>query len=776
MWLSKIKNKKFQMLLIGIVVLVSSMMLTSAFEIIMNIDKPINELIKETNAPTVYAIVSGVADTDKEVSNIKNVFQKDPDVKKVLTAQNVKYITSKIMAGKKEIELSTKLFMRYKDGEFGKIKFLKGKKSLKDGECFITSIIAQTYKLSLGDFITVKAPKGDIKLKVVGIYSDAYSVSSFMDVDRFYVSENQLNDIAGYVTRIITVYGKDGANSDSIVKNYRENINRQMPVSLIDISVAKLSAETVNKILGAFTGAFAIIILLVSTIVIRASILDSIAKEYKIIGTYKTIGYSSQTIMSIYMKAYSFIVIIFAFIGAILSGFITKYILGSSFKVYGIDFNVVQIYPMLITVAFITVLMLGVIYSIVRKTKSISPVEVFRMGMPVNNKKGTALKSIETKFTPMSQALRKMFYYKKLSIILFSVLFACSYMVDFSIVNYSDLSVFCKNSTFWCGIDDAQFRIRIKDTNKSPEVDDWIKNSDKVKNCAKASFEYPKIVISKDEINGSGSLLSQVYDTYGGDIKEEVIEGKNPENENETSVSKKLLEKTHKKLGDYISMYINGTKKDLLITGTYQSMINNGMSIRVLESTVKSTDESYVNDTISFNLKNPKDYDSFKKAVKDKFKSALDVEKSTETFSSMLGGSLIPMKASLTPFIITVIIVGAVNVFSIIFLMNMNSRKESCIYKAIGYNTFDLIKGNLFYILMLAVAAIIISIPVFCVTFSRTMNLMMSTFGIYDYPADIRPQLLAAGSIASIAVYILCTLISSLSIVKLKIQELNEVG
>ncbi|WP_234117531.1 ABC transporter permease [Clostridium hydrogenum] len=774
MWLNKIKNKKLQMFLIGLVVLVSSLMLTAALGIIISVDKPMSELIKDTNAPTLYAIVPGVNDLDRQALNAKKVFEKNAEVKKVAIAERVKVIRSKIMDNNKEIKLSTKFFMTYKDGEFGSLKFLKGGSSLQDGQCFITSIIAQTYKLSLGDYITIENPDSKTKLKITGIYSDAYSVSSFMDVDRFYVSKNQLQSIYGIPVKLVTVYARDGGSCDNIVKYYRKNTNIQIPISLVDINRAKISAEIMNEIIGAFVCAFAIIILLVSAVVIRASILDSIAKEYKTIGVYKAIGYSANTIMNIYMKAYSFIVIIFAVIGSFLASFFINAMLSSNFKVYGEKFNTFEVVPIIVTLAFVIILMLSSIYGVIKRTKNISPVEVFRIGMPVNNKKGTTLKIIETKFTPISQALRKIFYYKKLSIILFLVLFVCSYVVAFSVINYSDLSKLSEKTSFWFGLDNAQYRIRIKNTKKTPDILEWIKKNDKIKNYVDGTFQYAKIVISKDELDGEGSLISEVYDTYDNAIKEEVVEGRNPKNENEIAVSKKVMEKTHKKLGDYIKVYISGEEKNLLIVGDYQSMMYMGMNVRVLKSTVKSADKSYVSDAISFNLKNSKDYDSFKKILKNRFGSAIDVEKSIESFSSMLSGSLVPMKAALTPFMIMIVVVGAINVFSIILLMNINSRREFCVYKAIGYSTPDLIKGNLFYVLILAVIASIICIPVFSITFCKIMNLIMSTFGIYNYPADIKPELLAVGLIASIFVYVLCTLISSLSIGKVRVQELNE--
>lgn len=219
--------------------------------------------------------------------------------------------------------------------------------------------------------------------------------------------------------------------------------------------MAKISAKIGPQIIGAFVAAFAFIILLVSAVVIRASIFDSIIKEYKTIGVYKALGYSASIIVNIYLKAYSTVIIASAATGSLLSIFMMKYILNSSFKVYGVDAQISYIVPAALTIALVAVLMLVSIYGVIRKTKRISPVEALRLGMPVNDKKGISLGFLENNFSPISQGFRKILNYKKFSAILFLILFICSYVVAFSITNYNGLSVLSEKSSFWFGLDDA---------------------------------------------------------------------------------------------------------------------------------------------------------------------------------------------------------------------------------------------------------------------------------------------------------------------------------
>jgi len=54
MWINKIKIKKIQMIIIGIIVLISSFMLSSSLGIITSVDKSMDKLIEETKTPIAF--------------------------------------------------------------------------------------------------------------------------------------------------------------------------------------------------------------------------------------------------------------------------------------------------------------------------------------------------------------------------------------------------------------------------------------------------------------------------------------------------------------------------------------------------------------------------------------------------------------------------------------------------------------------------------------------------------------------------------------------------
>lgn len=775
MWIKKIQKRKIQMLLIGIIAAVSAFMLASSIGVINNIGEPMDKLIQYTKAPTLYFCLYKNQYTQKAITDIKNGFYKDNRVSGVKEIDNVIYSVAKIRGKGKYFNLSYQCFLTYNAGDFGTLKFLSGKGELKEGECYISSGVAQAYNISVNDTIIVENPNGDTKLKVSGIYADPYSVTLAMGGVRIYVNSKQLREISGINEVMITVYSGTNVSPKEVVSSYEKNNNRQILTNILGLDLAKMSAEISGQILGGIIASFALIILVVSAIVIRVSIFDSIIKEYKTIGIYKAMGYSSKTIVNIYFKAYSAVIISAAVVGAVLSKFLVEYTLTSSFKSYGTDLNFNYVVPVCSTVIIVAIIMLISVYSVIRKAKTIPPVKALTFGSPISGNKGLNLSFLENNFSPFVQSIRKIFSYKKFSLILFIVLFICSYIVTFSVTLHNNLSILKSDSTFWFGLDDAHYRITITGSEKENDVLKWVNGNKLMKNYVKGAITYSLAILDKSEMKtGDGGMLLNVYSEYDNAIKEKLLEGRNPRYDNEIAITKKLQNNSGKSIGDYIDIYINGHKNSLLITGIYQSMLKTGMNARVLESTMEKADRNYVSTNISFNLKDDGDFTKIKIDLKNKFGNSVDVFESNDFYKDMLGEMIEPAIQGMMPFVVLVILIGAINVFSIIMLMNLNSRKQFCIYKSLGYNSVDLIASNICYIMLLGVIAAVLGVPVFKLSFSKIINTIFGSFGIYNFVTDINGGWLLISLLISIVIYTLSTCISSFSISKFKVNELNE--
>ena len=301
----------------------------------------------------------------------------------------------------------------------------------------------------------------------------------------------------------------------------------------------------------------------------------------------------------------------------------------------------------------------------------------------------------------------------------------------------------------------------------------FLDNKEEVTSIVKGSLLYLGAQVSENEHSVVKNLALQCYNNYENNLQGDIIEGRNPIKDNEIALSKKILNKMDKKIGDSIELLIANKNVTFEIVGSFQTMFNNAKYARVKESAIESVDLTYKSTNICFDMKHVSDYSKLKKELLNKYANKLDVEESKNYLKDSLEPIEKTQKIVLIPFSILVMLIGAINVFSIVSLLNVNSRKEFTIYRAIGYPAKDLIHTNEIYVTLSGILAMIIGIPVFMVSYSKIMNFLFRMLGIYNYPTDYNVPVLILSLVVVIAVCILSTAISSSSIKKIQVQNLN---
>ena len=132
-----------------------------------------------------------------------------------------------------------------------------------------------------------------------------------------------------------------------------------------------------------------------------------------------------------------------------------------------------------------------------------------------------------------------------------------------------------------------------------------------------------------------------------------------------------------------------------------------------------------------------------------------------------------PQEGSISPFIFVTLILAGINIFGIVILRNSKYRKSTCIYKSIGFSSFELLMSNIIYVLIIAIASIIITVPLFFLTYTKLMSICLMSFGIREYPIDFNLLSFILSNSSVVLLFILFTLLSSRQIYKYKVTELN---
>ena len=214
--------------------------------------------------------------------------------------------------------------------------------------------------------------------------------------------------------------------------------------------------------------------------------------------------------------------------------------------------------------------------------------------------------------------------------------------------------------------------------------------------------------------------------SYNGDLGFTVIKGHNPQNYKEVTVTLKILSDVGLAIGDYIELSINNKKATYLISGSFNSMNNNGYSIRVLSAAVEKEFPEFIGSEIYVNLKDGINKETFKKEINDKYSilDASDIHPMGKSTMELIPSILLPISNLL---IIVFIAFSSIIIFNIIIMNIRDNRRNHGIMKALGF-TYKHIRNRYLYRILILTS--------FSIIFACMLNLIFSR-KIFDVAVNI---------------------------------------
>lgn len=631
----------------------------------------------------------------------------------------------------------------------------------------ISLIVTLLISSAFGILITLDKPMDSLVKECNSpILKDPFSLNSAFSMD--IVVKNIPKELD--IQKTILVYGKKGAKGQEIVDEYRKDNDGLLNgyVILLDDCVA--NSTIAENITGGILLGIGVLILLVSIIMFRFMIKNAMINDKKTIAIYKSIGYSSNEVLMMTMKFYLFLVSIGSIIGAFLSEILVDSFLSQQYKNMGESHSYGNFLPAALSTVLIVSFILMSIYLICRKIKNVTPVSVLRE----EDKNRSAKKSIVNVwgFSSFKMAIRNIFRDKLDTLFVILICFFSIYIVNFGMQSLLKVYNMKDDNYYWFGFDKCDLTLDASSDSDYEDMYNTLNKDDNTKKLLKSSVKNVNLLWKKGMSNTSTDV--QLYDNFK-DADINILEGHNPKNIDEIAISSKVSEETNKKIGDYITVYMNKDKKvSLLITGVYQTYFELGWQVRMLSSTYsKYNPNEVVHDEISIYLKDTSKLNEYKKKYNKEFKNKGQVIVRKNKFSNIMSKICDPQKKAIAPFISMTLILGGINIFGIIVLKNAKNRKSYCIYKSIGYSSFDLVKTNIIYISIIAVVSMGVTLPVFFLTYEKLMSLCLITFGIREYPMDFVLKDFVLCNSAVLILFLLFTLLSSRAIYKYKVSELN---
>lgn len=772
----KIKNKKLQNFMIGLIIASSALLFSTAVGVIISINNPIEKMFVETkSAHDIFTF----SQKFYNANDVKTFIESKSGVDKT-QVYNTAVLSNNTKLNGKNIEIDMNLVSEVpkEKADIDNLKFIKGSSETypKDDEVWISTCVADMEKAKIGDMVTL----GNRNFRVSKIVGDAQFGSIMLGTARYWVNDNAIKNIDAYKIqpmKSISVRYKNPSYSKTLWNSFQKQFKGPVIGSLIDYSNIYNCYSNVLKYTGVFMLFFSVIMIVVALFIIKFTISNSIYKDYKDIGIYKSVGFSNGSINLIYIIQYFVISVVSIIIGITLSNFAVDKMIHSELRQIGMEkMNISHSFSSILT--FVLLIFVIILASFLSSLKSnrIRPVEAIRNEIPSYNFqiKKHAEENLFSKLSiTKAMAVKSIIQNKKSAFLIFITIFIAVYSSMSSINLLNTTRSINGNLGYW-GFDNSMVDIRLENgkLNDLDKIKYDLKNYNEVTNMTTSNFYSDTSFVNKE--NNIEKL--QVVQVVGDDADKLGImemEGRNPRKENEVSVSVVTARDNGKKVGDYIDVYVKNKKCSLLIVGIYQSLSGLGKGVRLYDGLISRLDPDSIPD-ILVDVKSKSDIKPFIKKVNMKYAGKVKACDRQDQFKKQIGS----MDSDSLPTVIMIVsVMLGVCIFNIFNLtvMDINDEKKNYgIYKAIGMTSMQIRKSIMFKVMMLFVLAVILAVPFTLYVTPALMSMMFINLGIAKYPISIVPLGMALMALLCLVVSILSGFISSKMIQNIKLRNLIE--
>lgn len=774
MWKKKIKQKKIQFILIAIILMVSSSIFAISISLTSTVEEYTNEYYKGDNIKDIV-----VQTYNKDIiSRIEDFIEKKEPKENDIRYSDALMVDRQVFLESKNLDLSMASLVTFenKKSHPWDVVITEGEKRDRPsrGTIWVPNIIADYKDIKIGDKLRIKDGKEYKYLSVSALVNESLIPNSMVGSTNLYINKEDYKTFNNLVKSHFIGYNasKEAENATKELSTY---IGDSFEGLMLDKWITNFVANSTSMITGAIGMSIALLIFIVSIIIIRFVLWSNILKEYKSIGVYKSIGYTSKQIRSIYLKSYGIVGIISITIGSFLSiGFI-NYMVNISVKYIGIyEGNNNNFTFIFLTIAIMSLVLITNIYLLLRRINKINPVEAFRVGV-TSSKEKFKKSLIKDASSPLSMAINDIFKHKKQNLIIVTILSMVMYVSAFIVSGNYSMENIAYNA--WNVFGTIQGDIALDFPTGDESYDkalEELKNDSRILEVRECSFDVGQIVYldtTKYNIKNA-QVITTLIDNYENNegFNVSIKEGRNPKLKNEIALTEQILKDANLEIGDYIRVKVLGEEKSLLITGSYTSMMSNNYSMRMtLDIVPKDMRNSLLNLNLNATLKDKNDYDSVKKDYKEKYEVAsVDISPSLIVQTAK---SVVETITPVTRIILTgILIFSILNIINLIMMNNTDNRRNNAIMKSLGFSNKYIISRTSYRIIILTVISSL---------FGFTLNLIISKniFKIAMSGIDglMIPYNLVSTTILFIAIItILTTIISMLSIRKISIVELME--
>ncbi|OPA74216.1 ABC transporter permease [Paenibacillus selenitireducens] len=769
---SNLRTKKVQNVLTTVLILLSTLLLATAMIVISNTQNLFSDMHSQTNGSHQMLMLENGLHDPKSVKQWWDV-QQGVTASEMIPYRNLSGITHH----GKEMNNIYMFMMDTPQLPITVDKLIGAQGNVgsapEAGTIWIPTSLSYSNGIAVGDTVGFKTGKSTFELKVAAVVVDMPFGAPFTRNARIWMNTQDYKEL------LQPLQGKDkymmGLRFDNYDTNtqYWERFEQQLRTPYLE---SKMEFESIssfylimNKVIGFVMIFLGAVMLLVALFTIGFTISDAILANYRTIGVLKSCGLSSFGIIGTYIAQYAFLSIIGIIPGLISSQFLSKVIVESSLsslKTNRSELSVQGDFTAIIVGVSVLALVILCVLFYANKARSVQPVQAIRYGMSEldSNKSTRRLRwnghhpvGFDRLPVTFVIGLRNLLKNVKGSILTLLLTVITSAVLVFGFVFLFSIHSIQQTAPSW-GYDNSHIAVDVfnKAALSHTHFEEDMLSDPRIKNfgwIGEATGVIPSEPSERPGISDTPSMNVHlgVADGSYDDLGYTTLKGNNPRLANEIAIGVNVSKKLNKDVGDMITVYINGKKHSLLVTGIYQAIANMSYSARITADVFKEDHLDYSNAAICLiNLHDSGLSDQVAKDINRKYKEALSAVTQKALLDSVYKEAvdllIMPMSIMGLLFIVVTCII-------IYITCRITIRKESKtygIYKSLGL-TSNRIRASLTQgIVALSVIGALLGIGVGVYVLPMLLENILSYYGILEVPLIMHWGGIMAAAFASI--------------------------
>ena len=586
-----LKRKRAMNLILLVFIILASMFMSSGVSNIITVTTALDSYFEMADVPDYFACSENKSSDQDICGTLENASAIDEFRIEEFVSMSQSNIT-RVGEPLNASSLSQKLVLQ-SDRDMGINYFLDDEsilKSVPKGEIYATRFIEKNLGLKAGDKITVEIEGVSREFTFAGSFRDAVCGTELMGIKRFILNGEDFDEYMSdetvkntYGGKFLYIHTADLDKTLSQIADISDGFTFSGDAEMLD------QAYIFDMIIMGLILAVSLILIIISFAVLRFTIAFTLSEEFREIGVMKAIGIRNIKIRGLYLTKYAAISVVGAALGLILSYPFGKMLINRSteFIIIDSDSNAfANIGCAVLVAAVILLFCLGC----TGRVSKMSPIDAVRNGQTGERFRKKSVMSLgrsrlgTTTFLAANDIVSSP---KRYAVIIFTFFLCVSLLIILSnvtaslksgkLVKYFGMAD-CHAVT---DIGDEAMKFMTEDGHEKvkkylEDMEQTLAENGMSAECMTEYYIFSMIRHSEYEsraaiLQGTGTTM----DMY------EYLEGTPPQNSDEIAVTTLLAKKLDADIGDTVIVsYPTGETAEFIITALYQSMVNQGISIR----------------------------------------------------------------------------------------------------------------------------------------------------------------------------------------------------